>query len=246
MREQFTFYRSFWAAVKTLKKASDRLSIMEAVCAYALDGEDRKMTDAAEALFILIKPNLDSAAKKSKGGKNKERAGEDSGKTCASSGEDSGKEKEKEKEVEKEVEIENECYLAPPPGAGAGVADPELGAVMALYLDRINPSPSCAVVDQLKADTAELGGAVVCHAINIALDERKTSWSYISAILRRYRQQGLTTMDRVLESEQRHQRAKQTPQGYGAAAPVTAETEAESFERMRRMAEAMKERPGRC
>ena len=127
-RSQFTFYRSFWDAVKRLKRKDDRLSALEAICSYALDGETTSMTDAAEALFFLIKPVLDSAARKSEGGKKSkaqrkeaakidERPCEDTGKMTERCGEDSGNEGEKKKKIEKEKEIENECSppnISPP------------------------------------------------------------------------------------------------------------------------------------
>ena len=111
-RKQFTFYRSFWEAVKRLKKA-DRLSALDAICAYALDGEEVAKTEAAEAIFILIKPVLDSASKKADGGKKSIRDKEDNDKITPSKKQDNGNEKEKEKEVEKEKEEEYECKKTP-------------------------------------------------------------------------------------------------------------------------------------
>lgn len=70
-REQFTFYRSFWEAAKRLKK-TDRLSALEAICTYALDGDEPTMTDAASGVFVLVKPYLDSAARKAQGAKNRQ------------------------------------------------------------------------------------------------------------------------------------------------------------------------------
>ena len=67
-RGQFTFYRSYWEAIKGLKKKEDRLSALEAICAYALDEEERPMTDVAAGMFILIKPTLDSGARKARSG----------------------------------------------------------------------------------------------------------------------------------------------------------------------------------
>lgn len=83
MREQMTFYRSYWEAVKRLRKSADRLSALEAILAYALDGEELDRTDAADAIFVLVKPFLDVAARKSKGGKIASRVEEESGKTTA-------------------------------------------------------------------------------------------------------------------------------------------------------------------
>lgn len=90
MREQMTFYRSYWEAVKRLRKSADRLSALEAILAYALDGEELDRTDAADAIFVLVKPLLDVAARKSKGGKIMARVEEDSDKTPARVEEDSG------------------------------------------------------------------------------------------------------------------------------------------------------------
>lgn len=81
MREQMTFYRSYWEAVKRLRKSADRLSALEAILAYALDGEELDRTDAADAIFVLVKPFLDVAARKSKGGKIAPRVEEESDKT---------------------------------------------------------------------------------------------------------------------------------------------------------------------
>lgn len=116
MRNQFTFYESFYEAISHLKRKDDRLSLYEAITMYALTGELPSMTDTAEAMFCLIRPTLDASAKKSAGGKQspkmKEANEEDTGKIPARYAEDIDKEKknEKEKEKEGEIEKENECY----------------------------------------------------------------------------------------------------------------------------------------
>ncbi len=63
MRGQFTFYRSYYEAVKNMKK-TDAAALLLAVCAYALDGEEIPLSGAARAAFCLIKPTLDSGRKK--------------------------------------------------------------------------------------------------------------------------------------------------------------------------------------
>ena len=89
MREQMTFYRSFWEAVKRLRKPADRLSALEAILAYALDDEELDRTGAADAIFVLVKPFLDVAARKSKGGKIATRVEEESDKSTERVGEES-------------------------------------------------------------------------------------------------------------------------------------------------------------
>ncbi len=102
-RKQFTFYRSFWEAVKTLPK-KDRLPVLEAIISYALDGEDPKgLTAGQSAFFLLVKPNLDSSRKKAASGKQGGSKPQANRKQTASK-------KEREEENEKENEIENKCY----------------------------------------------------------------------------------------------------------------------------------------
>ena len=233
-RKQFTFYRSFWDAVKGLNQ-KDRLSALDAICAYALDGDERKMTPTAAGMFVLIKPVLDSAEKKSVGGKRPTSNKEDNGKITASKAEDSRKEKEgeKEKEVEKEVEVENECYnpystssacARAASDSSALAATPNQHEAVAYFLDRINPMPSSVLRAELLDFCEALGDEVVLHALHIAVDERKTAWSYIKAILNRYKADGLKDISAVMDAEAQHAAQKDEHRTGKSAKPFTAET----------------------
>lgn len=108
-RGQFTFYRSFWEAIKVLPK-KDRLPILEAIISYALDGiEPQSLSQSQLAFFSLVRPNLDSSRKKAESGK---QGGKANGKQTVSkpqaNGNQTESEKENEKENEKEIEIEGE------------------------------------------------------------------------------------------------------------------------------------------
>lgn len=112
-RSQFTFYSSFWEAVKCLP---DEMFVptIKAICGYALDGIVPELDPIPMALFSVIKPNLDSSRRKAENGK---RGGNT--KQTESKQEANGKQTEskieKEIEKEKEIEIENECYIYNPP-----------------------------------------------------------------------------------------------------------------------------------
>lgn len=117
-RNQFTFYRSYYEAVKSMKKA-DAASLLLALCAYALDGEEIPLSGAARAAFILIKPTLDSGRKKAderskRKKKNSESDGENDGqreqksRTAGVKKSDSGSEKDGQREVQNGNEGENE------------------------------------------------------------------------------------------------------------------------------------------
>lgn len=71
-RGQFTFYKSFFDAIMRIKKKTDREDVFEAVCIYALTGEEPDLDalpDAAAVAFLLIKPNLDASRRKAANGK---------------------------------------------------------------------------------------------------------------------------------------------------------------------------------
>ena len=72
--------------------------------------------------------------------------------------------------------------------------DPAIAKVMTAYMDRINPTPSQICVDELAGFARELGAEVCIHAMSVALDEKKTQWSYIRAILRGYRDDGVSCL----------------------------------------------------
>lgn len=114
-RTQFTFYESFFKAIIRIKKDADRCKAYDAICSYALYGEEPdidSLPDAAAIAFELSKPNLDASRRKAQSGK---RGGEH--KQTESKPQANGKQtaSKKEKENKKENKKENECYTPIPP-----------------------------------------------------------------------------------------------------------------------------------
>ena len=105
-RNQFTFYRSFWEAVRGLER-KDQLPVLSAVIEYALDSKEPQcLTKTQTAFFLLTKPTLDASRRKAENGKqggSKKKQTEASEKQTASK-----KERESKKENKKENEIERE------------------------------------------------------------------------------------------------------------------------------------------
>ena len=63
-RPQFTFYRSYWEAIKGLPQ-KERESALEAIIEYALnETEPEKLSPIANAVFVLIKPTVDTGRNK--------------------------------------------------------------------------------------------------------------------------------------------------------------------------------------
>lgn len=92
--------------------------------------------------------------------------------------------------------------------AGKG-ADPGLAKVMTFYMNRVNPTPSMTCVEELAEYAKDMEPDVVISALNYAIDEHKTGWSYIRAMLRGYRQRGIRTMDDLRRNNEEFERAKQ-------------------------------------
>lgn len=68
-RTQFTFYESFYKSLSHIQKASDRARTYDAICRFALYGEEPELSGSPAAVFEIIKPVLESSRRKSLSGK---------------------------------------------------------------------------------------------------------------------------------------------------------------------------------
>lgn len=94
------------------------------------------------------------------------------------------------------------------PEAAKG-ADPGLAKVMQFFLNRINATPSMTSIEELGDFAKDMEADVIIAAMNYALDEHKTTWSYIRGTLRGYRQRGIRTMGDLQRANDEYERAKQ-------------------------------------
>lgn len=101
--------------------------------------------------------------------------------------------------------------------------DPELARVMNFYLNQINPAPSSSCIELLKQYTKTLGGDVTVHALEIANDEGKRSWSYIQAILQRCESTGIRSLEDFRRTEDERRKSRD------AAAPGKRMSKSEAF-----------------
>lgn len=210
-RSQFTFYASFFRTISRIKNKAARADAYDAICRYALTGELPdldKLPDTAAMVLDMAIPVIDSGSKKAESGKRGGSKSEANAKQIGSKPEANRKqtasEKEWEIEGEKEEEKENKCFISPtptPPPAeteiGAEAKRAAFAAVMNAYMDTVNPHPSGVCIDALKAYTERLSAPVVLHVLQICADDKKTAWSYISAVLARYQRDGLDSMEKV-------------------------------------------------
>lgn len=236
-RTQFTFYESFLKAVSRIKKKADRCDAYDAICNYAMYGvapDLDKLPDSVAIAFELSKPNLDASRRKATSGKKGGQAKQSGSKQEANGKQNaSKKENEEEKENEYEIEGEDEC----PPKSPFSV-------VLALYANRVNPVPSETCRAELETFVRELGADVCLRAIDVAIDERKTSWSYIRGILRAKKEQGVRSLADWDRADEQHQAGKkgQKPEVTQAQKDDRAR---EDMERARRLLAEMEEQNGK-
>lgn len=148
--------------------------------------------------------------------------------------------KVKESKVNIESKVKESKEAA---GPAAAPADDGMARVMSLYMDRVQNMPSSTCVGLLRGYTDNLGPDVVIHAIERALDDNKPHWSYIQAILRRYSEQGLTSMQavqaeevRFAEERERERKRREAKKGTATTQPVNNNRTAKNIELLRKMA----------
>lgn len=164
-RKQFTWYRSYYDALKELP-AEEFQDIVLAVCAYALDGEEPELSGVARAIFTLIRPTLEVGRSKAENRsrseqtslsaeqtvnkpeqtKNKQEQTQNKRKQTGNKPEQTSKEKEKEREREKESE--NDSYCSPPPPSGPKrFVPPTLAEVQSYVAERQSPVDPQGFID---------------------------------------------------------------------------------------------------
>lgn len=164
-RKQFTWYRSYYDALKELP-AEEFRDIVLAVCAYALDGEEAELSGVARAIFTLIRPTLEVGRSKAENRsraeqtplsaeqtgnrpeqtKNKPEQTQNKRKQTDNKPEQTRKEKEKEKEREKESENDSYCS-PPPPSASKRFVPPTLAEVQSYVAQRQSPVDPQGFID---------------------------------------------------------------------------------------------------
>lgn len=171
-RKQFTWYRSYYDALKELP-AEEFRDIVLAVCAYALDGEEPELSGVARAIFTLIRPTLEVGRSKAKNRsraeqtsisaeqtgnspeqtKNKPEQTQNKRKQTGNKPEQTRNKpeqtrKEKEKEKEREKESENDSYCSPPPPSGPKrFVPPTLAEVQSYVAQRQSPVDPQGFID---------------------------------------------------------------------------------------------------
>ena len=167
-RKQFTFYLSIFKALRRIKKKPDRADAYDAICAYALFGEEpdlEKLPDSVSIAFELIRPVLDASRRKAKNGKqggSKTKQTESKPEANGSKMDDTSSEGEKEKEkeieieIEKEIEIEHECVKASPAESKPTAPGSAFTSFFDKYPNKINREDAWSAWKSLNPDSGNV------------------------------------------------------------------------------------------
>lgn len=246
-RTQFTWYESFTKAAQRIKNKAHRCVFYDTITAYAHYGtlpDMNSLPDSVSIAFELIKPNLDASRRKAisgkKGGESKQTGSKPEANDKQTGSKKENKiENEKENKIENENKKEDEC----PPKSPFSV-------VLSAYANKINPCPSEMAIAELRSFVESMGQDCCLRAIDIALDEKKASWSYIRGILKAKRDQGvkcLADWDLVDEQREAQKAAKNSRNaGWEPGKPrepsaVEQEQAKQDMERTKRLLAMMKE-----
>ena len=96
-------------------------------------------------------------------------------------------------------------------GSVPATVDPDLLLVMGTYQEKINPMASGEVLAGLREYLGVMHPEVILRAFDIALDERKPTWSYINGILRAWKAKGIVTLLDLQHAQDEFERKKQGP-----------------------------------
>lgn len=220
-RTQFTFYESFYKAAKRIKDSSARAEVYDAICEYALYGDEPDidaLSEMAAIAFELIKPNLDASRKKAESGKlggtkkQSESTFEANGsKTEAKRKQNEASEKQEQTESKKENKIENKMekksYNAALENAAAAPAedsrlDTGLSDIIRRYEEDIGSFPRSAL-DSLQRWRQTLGDDLIALAIGEAAENNARSWRYIDRVLSSWQKEGVRTVGDVQARRER-------------------------------------------
>ena len=195
-REQFTFYRSYYEAMKDLS-VEECAKLLLAIAAYALDEEEPELSGSCSACFKLIRPTLDSGRNKAANRMNVEEQ------TEIKSEQTETNRKERESEKEKEREYDSSSTSVPP------LTDDELRRLRQEQQDvetaakRVGlPVSAMSDYDTMDNLRAEHGADNLLKAISRiqGAAEKCRSWRYVGGILRKEKTAGYTWAERTAES----------------------------------------------
>lgn len=210
----------FSALAMQMQIQKERLQeIVEACCVEFSEGGDPLLINDGEYLYSAsLLRRMEKVDTISKARREAARKRWDTG-TCEGSGKDdvcklyaNAEQKQCKENKIKENKIKEKTTPPIPPSSSSAA-----GA----YLEKVNPAASQRSLDELMAYERSMGTDVCLRAIDIALDNKKSTWDYIKAILRRWSASGVKCIADIEALEVQHEQQKRSGGKYKPGAGAT-------------------------
>lgn len=208
-KESFIFYKSFYEAIKKIPEEY-QLELYNAVLSYCFEGiEPENLSGIAEAMFILMKPNIDSAEKRYNASVENGRKG------GAPKGNSNAKKQPKNNPETTQKQPRNNLNVDVDEDVNEDVddnvdVDVELNISNVISEYENNIAPITGITAQLLSEYCDsLSPPLVIEAISKATKANARSFNYIEKILLSWEKKGFKKIIDVKNEEQEFQKKKE-------------------------------------
>ena len=216
MKDSFVFYKSFYDSIKKIPEEY-QLELYNAIFSYSLDGiEQNDLSPIAEAMFILIKPIIDSSQKRYE-------ASVENGKKGGRPLKKTQEKPDKNLNETQQKPIQNLDETKEKPNKNLNVDDnvddndavdykyknKELKKVIDEYENNIAPATATSK-EILQSYYNDLGSELIIEAIRRASLANKRNCKYVQGILNSWIRKGYKTLIEVKNEEEEFKNKKNT------------------------------------
>jgi DnaD/phage-associated family protein len=209
MRESFVFYKSFYEAIEKLPEEY-QLEVIKAIMEYNFNGITPELSPIADAIFTLIKANLDSASARY------DASVENGKKGGAPAGNQNAKKQPKnnlkttQKQPKNNLEQPKNNLEQPKNNLNDNVNDNvndndndnvvvATPSAITFYLNNINSTPVAKEMEILESYQKDLPDDVLIYGMEKAVEKKARNLSYIKAIWNSWISKGITTLAEAQE-----------------------------------------------
>lgn len=219
-RESFVFYKSFFEAIKELKE-KDRLKVYDAICEYALNGNESELKGIPKAIVEMAKPVIDSSNNKykaciengkkggaPKGNQNAKKTTQENNQKQPKNNLTGCLEKQPSKTTQNNLNVNDNDNVNVNDNVNSAVVDINIKKIIKCYEENIGMFTP-ATAELLLSYLDDFSVEIIEKAIKIASQHNKKNAKYIQGILNDWTRKGLKTLSDI-ENEQSHREKRKS------------------------------------
>ena len=202
MRESFVFYKSFYEAIEKLPEEY-QLEVIKAIMEYNFNGTTPELSPIADAIFTLIKANLDSASARydasvENGKKGGAPVGNQNAKKQPKNNLETTKKQPKNSLKQPGNNLNDNVNVNDNVNDNDNVVVATPSAIT-FYLNNINSAPVAKEMEVLESYQKDLPDDVLIYGMEKAVEKKARNLSYIKAIWNSWISKGITTLAEAQE-----------------------------------------------